>query len=179
MSRKKGLAVVSMIFVAAVALLATGCQNDTQKALEAPPGLPKNDTVSVFVYWPVGGGELVKESKVVEKSSNMPKTVVQELFKRQPGSKQILPILPNAKVLDVTVKDGLATVNFDRKILDFQGSQKNQVGALAAIVSTLTQFSEVKQVQFQIEGKTQGTIGGKDIQAFWGDVTLKDQPWKG
>ncbi len=31
---------------------------------------------------------------------------------------------------------------------------------------------------FTVEGKDRGTIDGKDIQDFWGAISLQGQPWK-
>jgi hypothetical protein len=36
----------------------------------------------------------------------------------------------------------------------------------------------VKFVRFTVEGKEEGSIGGKDVEKFWGTVSLKGQPWK-
>jgi hypothetical protein len=39
------------------------------------------------------------------------------------------------------------------------------------------QFPEVEKVRFTVEGQEDGEVGGKDVRAFWGGVSLTDQPW--
>lgn len=57
-------------------------------------------------------------------------------------------VAANAKLLGITIAAGTATVNFDRD----PGGQ----GAYDSIVFTLTEFSTVTRVQFQISGRNAG-----------------------
>ncbi|MHB0977739.1 MAG: GerMN domain-containing protein [Candidatus Aquicultorales bacterium] len=176
MLRKSLLVGVAVVAIGLTAVLA-GCQSSTEDALlDAPKSLPKGETAEVKVYYPVGG-EMVAETHVVEKSANMPKAALDELFKLKPDNKSVTPILPGAKVIDVKIVNGEAVVNFDKKVLDFKANKEEQTLAVAAIINTLAEFQEIKQVRFEVEGKTQGTIDGQNVEAFWGEVTLKNT-WK-
>jgi hypothetical protein len=72
----------------------------------------------------------------------------------------------------------MAIVNFERSVLDFEAPEINQQLVVAAVVKTLEQFPEINQVKFQVEGLETGKIDDKDVEDFWGDVTLRSQPWK-
>lgn len=134
--------------------------------------------VKVFIYYP-DRGALTREDHEVPRSENLPLTTLRELFRLTPNNNWVKPKLPKGvRVLGVVVKDGRATVNFDRKILEFDATPEEQTLAVMAIVSTLTGFKEIDSVVFQVEGRQKGKIGGKDVERFWGSVTLEQQPWK-
>jgi spore germination protein GerM len=135
-------------------------------------------TVKVVVYYPAKEA-IFGEDHFVSRTDNLPLAALKELFQGKPLFKKLSPILPqNVKILSVTVKDGLAVVNFSREILDFKVDKRSQELALGAIVQTLTEFPNIRKVKFLVEGKEKGTIAGQSIEEFWGAVTLKQQPWQ-
>lgn len=84
----------------------------------------------------------------------------------------------NAKVLSVKIENGVATVDFDRKILTANvGSEGEELG-IYQIVNTLTEFPTIEAVCFTVEGKSSGTIGGRGIEDWWGHIGLSRQPFK-
>lgn len=80
------------------------------------------------------------------------------------GTKQagLIGIFPKeAKLRSVTVKDGLATVDFSRELTRrFVGGSTGELMLVGSLVDTLTEFPEVKKVQIKIEGQAVETIAG-------------------
>lgn len=71
--------------------------------------------------------------------------------------------IPSSTLLyGISIKDGIATVDLSR---DFEsgGGSASARGRLAQVVFTLTQFSNVKGVLFQIDGKDVNSIGPEGI----------------
>lgn len=167
-------------FLLAIAFLtlvggATGCLSS-----DVPPptvDMPeKTRDISVFY---ATGRTIVEERHIVEDSKDIIKTALNESLKAQPQDNPDIAIVqPECKVLDVKLdKKGVATVNFSKEILDFDAERKEKALAYGAILETLKQFDEIKSFKFQVEGKEKGMVGGKDIQKFWGDISLSGQPW--
>ena len=81
-------------------------------------------------------------------------------------------IPPTTKLLGISIKNGVATVDLSS---DF-GSPGGSAGSmyrLGQVVYTLTQFSTVRAVLFQIEGRTVTTFGSEGI-VLDGPQTRKD-----
>jgi len=166
------LLVVFVVLVAGT----TGCSgSDVPPPTKTMP--EKTRDVSVFY---ATGRTVVEERHIVEDSKDIIKTTLNEGFKAQPQDNLDIAIVqPECKVLDVKLdKKGVATINFSKEVLDFDAEKNEKVLAYGAIIETLKQFDEVKSFRFQVEGKEEGIIGGKDIQKFWGDISLTGQPWK-
>jgi hypothetical protein len=71
------------------------------------------------------------------------------------------PLPAGVALRKVTVKDGLATADFSRELVDnFSGGSDNEGAAVFAIVDTLCALPGVKQVQIRVEGKRIDSIGG-------------------
>ncbi len=66
------------------------------------------------------------------------------------------------KFLGLTINNGLATVNLSGEYQSGGGSL-SMSARLAQVVYTLTQFSTVKQVNFQLDGKPVTVFGGEGI----------------
>ena len=73
--------------------------------------------------------------------------------------------------------EGKEYVVADGDVLSFEAEDPEQTLALAAFLMTYGQFPEVKKVAFTVEGKSKGTLDGRDIQKFWGRVSLRGSPW--
>lgn len=66
------------------------------------------------------------------------------------------------RLLGVTIKNGVATVNLSTEF-DSGGGSASMQYRLAQVVYTLTQFTAVKSVVFQIEGQTVTVFGSEGI----------------
>lgn len=160
-----------------VALMTSGCVRARSEEIPPPTVDLSKETTSISIFYPTGK-IIIEERRVVEKSNNLPLVALRELFKAQPKEHEIQVVLPQAKVNSVTIeKDGTAIIDFSCEILNFPEDSKNaKLAAFAAIVETLKQFENIKRLKITVEGKEKGTINGKSIEDFWGDITLKKQP---
>jgi len=87
------------------------------------------------------------------------------------------PLPPQTKVRQVFIaKDGLATVDFSRDIVDkFSYGSSSELAAVYAVVDTLVfNFKTVKKVVILVEGSERDTLGGHvDLsRAFFPDYSL-------
>jgi spore germination protein GerM len=64
-------------------------------------------------------------------------------------------------MLDLSVHDSLATVNFSPEIVsDFPGGSLMEAYLVEAIVNTLTEFPTIERVQILVDGGIVESIGG-------------------
>lgn len=134
--------------------------------------------------------------RTIPKTQSIAKAAVEELLKGLEGQdivddgqqkikfenakhEEWISFLPkDAKVLSVKIENGIATVDFDRKILTANvGSEGEELG-IYQIVNTLTEFPTIEAVRFTVEGKSSGTIEGRRIEDWWGHIGLSWQPFK-
>lgn len=101
---------------------------------------------------------LVPLSRPVEKRE--PDTALSELIRFRGTDSLVSPLPANVAVKSVRVENGVATVNLDKNVvtLMLQGAFDEQV-VLDAVVHTLLEFPEVKQVQFLVDGRVLGPLG--------------------
>jgi len=167
--------------VALLLIVVAGCGTEPSY-LAAPTDLPKTDAsnnyMQIVVYYP-DKDALAKEVREVPRETDKVKAALDILFEGKPNNGNIMPVMPeNVKVLGTRIDNNTVTINFNRNILNFSGNKSSQDLLLMAIISTAQQSNSLKQFKFQVEGKEKGRIDGKDVEKFWGGVTLKDQPWK-
>jgi germination protein M len=62
------------------------------------------------------------------------------------------PLPPGTRVLGMTIRDGLAKVDFSREFLDLTDRLQEE-NAVKAVVYTLTEFPTVQRVHLMVEGK--------------------------
>ncbi len=100
------------------------------------------------------------ESMVYATNLSMEKCILETLLKGPSavGETNAYPTLPpDAKLLNVTVKDRIAYANFDKAIREAPYSVKEEV-ALYSIVNSLTALPGVDQVQISVDGSTEGVF---------------------
>ncbi len=175
--------ILALSLLLAALIIAAGCAKQPNY-LGAPPGLPKSDDASAYIqvtiYYP-DKDALAKETHDIPKKPDRIKAALEVLFENKPNNSNINSVVPDGvKILGVKVEKDLAIINFNRNILLFNDDKKGQDLLLSAIISTASDAGRgrIKLVKFQVEGKEKGQIDGRDVQNFWGDVTLKQQPWK-
>jgi germination protein M len=79
------------------------------------------------------------------------------------GERTITSAIPTGtRLLGITIKNGIATVDLSTEF-DSGGGTASMHYRLAQVVYTLTQFSSVKSVVFQIEGETVTVFGSEGI----------------
>jgi spore germination protein GerM len=158
-----------------ISLIGCGTSNDVPEPTIPLPD--KSANVSVFY---ATGNTLVEEKHIVADDRNVVQTTLNELLAAKPQTYTDIAIVqPECKVINVKIdKKGLATIDFDKRVLTFDAPPKEKRLAYAAIAQTLKQFKNIKAMKFLVEGKDKGTVLGKDVQKFWGDLSLKYQPWQ-
>ncbi|SHF18981.1 Sporulation and spore germination [Desulfofundulus australicus DSM 11792] len=160
-------------------LLVSGCSWTGQRApANQSPDPSPPQPLYVAVYYVKSNDQesyLVREIHKIPQTDKPALKAVEELISGEPSTPGAMRILPaGTRVLDVSVKDGLATVNFSREVLEQPGTgAEGEAMAIQSVVNTLTEFPEIRQVSFQVEGK----VDERTLD-WWGHVGLYDQPFR-
>jgi spore germination protein GerM len=133
---------------------------------------PSNSgTMIVRAYFVLGGEPgsvgLVPVLRVVPKTPAVATAAMDQLLdgptSAEAGGRTISTAIPDGtKLRGLTIKDGVATVDLSTEF-DSGGGTASMQYRLAQVVYTLTQFSTVKSVLFQVEGKTVTVFGSEGI----------------
>ncbi len=89
--------------------------------------------------------------------------VLKELIKGPVKGSQLQPSIPEGTAIhsDVTIKDGVATVDLSKEFINkHPGGKKKEQLTLYSIVNSITEIKEIKSVQFKIEGKVKKEFKG-------------------
>jgi len=120
--------------------------------------------ISLKIYYPDDAGiNLVGVNRTVEVKNDADKYLAAvRLLMKNPEEKDLTVIFPkNAKINNVTFADGTAFVDFDKNITkSFVGGSTGEELLVNSVVKTLTEFQEVKQVRFLVDGKEIETLSG-------------------
>jgi len=165
-----------LLLILGIPAVLAGCSRSAGTPVPEPQQMPE-ETRRVSVFFSTGRS-LLEEYRLIDNKKDLYEGTLQELMSAAPESNpDVAVVQPETKFRSVSVKDGVLTVDWERDVLDFEAEPKEKVLALAAILRTFGEFKEIKKVRFTVEGKTKGRIGGKDVESFWGRVSLKGQPW--
>lgn len=129
----------------------------SNKTVVSPPG-----PVSVSVYFGVPGTELLVEEKREVQSGKADVGTVIELLIAGPRMPGHVAVIPNGtKLLSWNVKDGTATVNFNKTLVTAHpGGSSAELQTVFAIVNSLTRLPGIERVRFEIEGAAVDTLAG-------------------
>lgn len=120
--------------------------------------------MNVKVYYPDDSGmRLVEvEREILVDDATDKYTAAVEALMDDPIEDNLTRIFPkNAAIRSVTVRDGMATVDFDGSILKgFVGGSTGEEFLIGSIVDTLTNFPEVTSVRFLVDGQEIETLSG-------------------
>ena len=171
--RRLALGVCAIVALGALA----GCAGGFRPASDLPePEGVSEETTETSVYYSTGRS-LLQELKIVN-TEGVYENTLRELLRALPEENADVAIVqPVAEFKSLTFADGVITIDWTADVLDFEAEPAEKRLALAAVLATFGQFPEVDKVKFTVEGKTEGTIDGKKIEDFWGDVSLQGQPW--
>jgi len=131
-----------------------------QQAVNQPPTGQAPMRITVYHATP-DAMYLVPEVHSVDKNDHPAKTAV-ELLLTDPANKQLTRVLPTGtKLKNLTVRDHIAYVDFNDKIIKNNvGGSATEILIVAAVVNTLTEFPDIHKVQILVEGKTVETLSG-------------------
>ncbi|MGE5614621.1 MAG: GerMN domain-containing protein [Bacillota bacterium] len=81
----------------------------------------------------------------------------------------VYPVIPaGTEILGIDVRDGVAVIDFNRRILDY-GSPESERNIVASVVYTMTEFDTIDKVQILVNGYTLGILKyGTDISGALG-----------
>lgn len=143
----------------------TGGASPTARPTTAPA-----ETMIVRTYFVLGGEPgvegLVPTLAEVPKSVAVARAAMGALLDGVPSGDRYASVgsaIPaGTELLGLTIKNGIATVDLSTEF-DSGGGSASMQYRLAQVVFTLTQFSTVKSVVFQIEGQTVTVFGSEGI----------------
>ena len=172
---KRMTSIAAVLAAAAMLALAAGC-GDEQKPAQADspaqtaqtkdtekPLQEKPKEMQVNVYYPRndGTGLIAVSRKVNTEKDDKYTAAMKSLLTgtKEKGQTNVIP--KKAKLRSVTVKDGVATVDFSKELeQNFSGGSTGEEMLIGSIVNTLTDFPEVQKVQILIEGTSVETLSG-------------------
>lgn len=121
-------------------------------------------TMEVTVYYPDQSGmSLIPVKREIKFSDDKQKYIeTVNLLLENPTEEDLTKIFPKgAKFNSVTLDNDTAVVDLDSGITkNFVGGSTGEEFLINSIVDTLTDFEEVKQVRFLIDGKEVETLAG-------------------
>ena len=113
-----------------------------------------SDSKPVTLYFPSDSGTVVVPVTRLVYSNPDINTAVLELAKGPSATGSLENVLPaGCGLIDVTVEDGVAKLNFTREFADLALNSDGGRMALKALVLTCTQFDGVKAVEIYVEGE--------------------------
>ena len=140
--------------------------NTPPKSVEQPQAgtVPPNSerTMQLTVYHATKDAMyLVPETHKVPVNSHPARTAI-ELLLDGTKNAELVGVMPQGvKLKNVAVKDHIAYVDFDDKLIKKNiGGSTNEILLVGAIVNTLTEFPDIQKVQILVEGKKIETISG-------------------
>ena len=121
-------------------------------------------TLQVKIYYPDDSGiNLVAVDRKIKFAKDDEKYFeTAKLLTKKPTEKDLTKIFPNnAKINGVILKRDTIFVNFDNSVVkNFVGGSTGEEMLINSFVQTLTEFPEVKQVKFLVDGKDVETLSG-------------------
>ena len=141
-----------------VSVIASGCSFSQNK-----PEPPKQIRFILYRAAADGSEKLIPEKfTMTDNGKTLPENALLALVGAKPQSTKFEDVIPHGtRVLSFSITpEGTALANFSKEIVKNGQGSYNEVMMTGAIVNTLTEFPEVKQVQILVEGKKVITLGG-------------------
>lgn len=165
-----------------VCLLLAGCANSSEQATTTPVAptnsmqqtqpngsVPaagntaesKHNSMQLTLYYASSDGiHLVPEVRSFPMSETPARTAVEALIDgtNKPQTTKIFP--QGTKLRQITIKDGIALVDFNGTILKGNGGSATETLLVASLVNTLTEFPHIEKVRILVDGKKVDTLYG-------------------
>jgi len=117
-------------------------------------GMPVDQAKTVQLYFPGESSALLVPVTRMVFGNNDIETAMLELAKGPSAQSPLEGALPpGCGLIGVTVKDGVATINFTSEFIKIAEDSDGGRAALRALVLTARQFEGVKEVKLQVEGQ--------------------------
>jgi hypothetical protein len=164
---KRSRDVVTGVLLAACLLVAAACDGEGSPP---PPtsttgGTTTRASSSVAVYF-LRDGKISPVRRTITSTTAVARAALTELLtgptddETAAGLASAIP--EGTRLRDVSVEDGVATVDLDGTFDDGGAPMRARV---AQVVATLTRFPTVQRVAFRIDGSAVGTIGDREAVA--------------
>ncbi|MDY6029900.1 MAG: GerMN domain-containing protein [Acidaminococcaceae bacterium] len=122
------------------------------------------EKLSFLVYRPADDGseKLLAENIIMEDNGkSLPENALLTLLSTKPKAAGMTSNIPDGtRLLQLQIKDGLATADFSREIAKKGQGSHDELMLVYSIVNTLTEFKEIKKVRFLVEGQQVITFSG-------------------
>ena len=144
--------------------------NATDKQTTETTGKPAQEEKTVVLYrLPKDGTQylVVEKAKIKTAKGQEPLETLKALVGTQPGKdvKGLNAFPKETKVLGLTVKGGIAKVDFSKELYA-KGQGEYEITMLFySVANTLTEFPEIKKVEFLREGKPVEVLGQMDLSS--------------
>lgn len=180
--RFKGRTLFTIVVMMVISVVLTGCgtlQTLVQKDGETSPlsqwiggkdqqAVPATtnlgDGKAVNLYFPDSTGKyLVKEERTLPKTLSLARETINQWIKGPSGKGNVqAAVVPATTLLDISVKDGVATVDLSKEFIQPVNKVSQEV-SIYGLVNTLTQFPTVHEVKLRVEGKPLTKLGNLDL----------------
>lgn len=153
------LAVMIFLLLAGCTQENAGDKNNNNKP---PASKPVQKEITLYFSDSEATG-LIGEKRMVEvkDSAQLPEIIVKELI-AGPKDNSLQPTFPaETRLLSVTVEDKTASVDFSQDLIDKHwGGSTGETLTIMSLVNSLTELSDIEQVQIMIEGEKVETLKG-------------------
>ena len=172
---KKFFAVLCVVLMT---LLMAACTQENTPVVPDKPAVTQTEKHTVTVYrLPADGTEKLYAEKVtVEGDSNeQPLLALEALINTKPQDEKLVNAFPQGlKIRSLTVDKGVAVVDLSKEIYNIEAGSYTEMMLTQAMTNTLTEFPNIKEVNFLIEGKKEASIKGHIdlLDAFERDTTM-------
>lgn len=149
---------ILLLMLTVLSIVITGCSFFQD---EKPQ--PKQISFTLYRAAADGSEKLLPEKfTMTDNGKSLPENALLALVGAKPQSTKYEDVIPHGtRVLSFSITpEGTALANFSKEIVKNGQGSYNEVMMTGAIVNTLTEFPEVKQVQILVEGKKVITLGG-------------------
>jgi spore germination protein GerM len=146
----------------------SGSPAETPKPTPTPTNA-SGDTIVIRAYYVLDGDPgvegLVPTLREVPETTAVARAAMETLLRGEilADYDRLATAIPaGTRLLGLSIKDGVATVDLSREF-ESGGGSASAFRRLGQVVYTLTQFSTVRSVLFQVEGRTVTTFGSEGI----------------
>lgn len=123
----------------------------------------ESDWTRLRVYFPMylmSGVYVHPVDYLVPITTTPVKAALEALIAGVPGSPFMTSIPKTTKVLGVSIKDEVATINFSQEMRNLNVGSGGEAAVLTAIANTACQFENVSSILIEIEGEPVDSLGG-------------------
>ena len=172
---KKFFAVLCVVLMT---LLTSACTQENTPVMPDKSAVTQTEKHTVTVYrLPADGTEKLYAEKVTVEgdSDEQPLLALEALINTKPQDEKLVNAFPQGlKIRSLTVDKGVAVVDLSKEIYNIEAGSYTEMMLTQAMTNTLTEFPNIKEVDFLIEGKKEASIKGHIdlLDAFERDTTM-------